>query len=211
MIETLLDFIFHIDIYLAALIQDYGSLVYLLLFLIIFLETGFVITPFLPGDSMIFVAGTFAAVGALNVYLLFLLLAAAAILGDTVNYWIGRYLGVRVFSRFIRRENMEKTKTFFANHGKETIVLARFIPVVRTFAPFVAGIGKMHYPAFLSYNVFGGIFWVALFVFSGYYLGNIPFVRDNLGIIIILIMLTSFIPAIAEYAKNRIKNTKKQK
>jgi len=205
MIKDMIGFILHLDVYLAALIQSYGNLVYPLLFLIIFLETGFVLTPFLPGDSLLFISGTFAAIGALNVYLLFSLLSIAAILGDTANYWIGRHLGEKVFSKFIKREHIERTKLFFHNHGKKTIVLARFIPIIRTFAPFVAGIGKMNYFTFLIYNVVGGIFWVAIFVFSGFYFGNIPLIKNNLMMIIILIVIISFIPAILEYIKHRRK------
>ena len=205
MIKDMIGFILHLDVYLAALIQSYGNLVYPLLFLIIFLETGFVLTPFLPGDSLLFISGTFAAIGALNVYLLFSLLSIAAILGDTANYWIGRHLGEKVFSKFIKREHIERTKLFFHNHGKKTIVLARFIPIIRTFAPFVAGIGKMNYFTFLIYNVVGGISWVAIFVFSGFYFGNIPLIKNNLMMIIILIVIISFIPAILEYIKHRRK------
>ena len=205
MIKDMIGFILHLDVYLAALIQSYGNLVYPLLFLIIFLETGFVLTPFLPGDSLLFISGTFAAIGALNVYLLFSLLSIAAILGDTLNYWIGRHLGEKVFSKFIKREHIERTKLFFHNHGKKTIVLARFIPIIRTFAPFVAGIGKMNYFTFLIYNVVGGISWVAIFVFSGFYFGNIPLIKNNLMMIIILIVIISFIPAILEYIKHRRK------
>ena len=204
----MIGFILHLDVYLAALIQSYGNLVYPLLFLIVFLETGFVLTPFLPGDSLLFISGTFAAIGALNVYLLFSLLSIAAILGDTLNYWIGRHLGEKVLSKFIKREHIERTKLFFHNHGKKTIVLARFIPIIRTFAPFVAGIGKMNYFTFLIYNVVGGIFWVAIFVFSGFYFGNIPLVKNNLTVIILIIIILSFIPAILEYIKHRRKTLK---
>ena len=144
-----MEFILHLDVYLATIIQSYGNFVYVLLFFIIFIETGFVLTPFLPGDSLLFISGTFASTGALNVYILFLLLSAAAILGDTVNYWIGSYFGEKVFIRFVKQEHLEKTKLFFHHHGKKTIVLARFIPIIRTFAPFVAGIGKMSYLTFL--------------------------------------------------------------
>ncbi|MBI2668415.1 DedA family protein [Candidatus Woesearchaeota archaeon] len=209
MLETIIGFILHLDLYLATLIQSYGNLVYLLLFFIVFMETGFVLTPFLPGDSLLFIAGTFAATKALNVYVLFLLLSLAAILGDTVNYWVGRYFGEKVFIRFIKPERLEKTKLFFHHHGKKTIVLARFIPIIRTFAPFVAGIGKMNYLPFLSYNVLGGITWVALFVFSGFYFGNIPLVKNNLTIIVLIIILASFIPAIVEYMKHQRKNVEK--
>ena len=203
MIRSIINFILNIDFYLASLIQTYGNFVYIFLFLIILLETGFVITPFLPGDSLLFISGTFAATGVLNVYYLFLLLSVAAIIGDTINYWIGNYFGEKIFSKFIKQKHIEKTKRFFDRYGKKTIVLARFIPIVRTFAPFVAGIGKMNYFTFLIYNIIGGIFWVALFVFSGYYFGNIPYVKDNLTIITLIIIVISFIPAVMEYIKHK--------
>ncbi len=211
MIKNIIGFILHLDTYLTALIQSYGNFVYVLLFFIIFMETGFVLTPFLPGDSLLFISGTFAATGALNVYLLFLLLSIAAILGDTVNYWIGYHFGKKVFSKFIKQEHIERTKLFFHHHGKKTIVLARFIPIIRTFAPFIAGIGKMNYFTFLVYNVIGGIVWVATFVFSGFYFGNISYIKNNLTIIIILIIILSFIPAILEYIKHRRKLQKSDK
>src|SRR3989344_4284644 len=206
MIRSLVDFILHIDTYLIPLVQSYGNLIYLLLFLIIFMETGFVLTPFLPGDSLLFISGTFAAAGLFNVSLLFVLLSLAAILGDTINYWIGNYFGEKVFSKFIKKEHMERTKTFFHHHGKKTIVLARFIPIIRTFAPFVAGIGKMNYFTFLGYNLFGGLIWVGIFVFSGFFFGNIPLVKTNFATIILLIILLSFIPALWEYYKHKRKN-----
>jgi membrane-associated protein len=205
MIKTFMDFLLHVDKYLNLVIQNYGGFVYFLLFLIIFLETGFVLTPFLPGDSLLFVAGTFAAASTLNVYILFFIFSLASILGDTANYWIGHHFGKRIFSRFIKKEHMQKTKSFFHKHGKKTIVLARFIPIIRTFAPFVAGIGKMDYFTFLSYNIIGGIVWVALFLFSGYFFGNIAYVKDNLGMITLLIIATSLIPAIIEYVKHKKK------
>lgn len=205
MIKTIINYILHLDTYLSILIQSYGNWVYLILFLIVFLETGFVLTPFLPGDSLLFIAGTFAAAGLLKVHILFFILLIAAILGDTVNYWIGSYFGEKIFSKFINKEHMAKTKLFFHNHGKKTIVLARFIPVIRTFAPFVAGIGKMNYFKFLAYNIIGGILWVALFVFAGYYFGNIPYVKDNLTIIILLIIVISLIPVAWGYFKHKKK------
>ena len=205
MIKTIFEFILHLDTYLTTLIQSYGNFVYILLFLIVFMETGFVLTPFLPGDSLLFISGTIAATGALNVYLLFSLLSTAAILGDTVNYWIGHHFGEKVFSKFIKQEHIERTKLFFHHHGKKTIVLARFIPIIRTFAPFVAGIGKMNYFTFLVYNVVGGISCVAIFVFSGFYFGNIPLIKNNLTMIIIFIIIVSFIPAVLEYIKHKRK------
>jgi membrane-associated protein len=203
MIKTIIDFILHIDTHLLSLIQTYGNYVYIFLFLIIFMETGLVLTPFLPGDSLLFIAGTLAAAGALNVILLFLILAAAAILGDTANYWLGKFFGEKFFSRFIKHEHMERTRKFFERYGKKTIVLARFVPIIRTFAPFVAGIGKMNYFTFVSYNVIGGIAWVALFVFAGYFFGNIPFVKDNLKFIVVLIIIISLIPMLLEYIKHK--------
>lgn len=199
----MIEFITHADTQLAAFIQNYGDFVYALLSGVIFMETGFVLTPFLPGDSLLFISGTLAATGALNVYLLLIFLSIAAILGDTVNYWIGHYFGERVFARFIKPGHLERTKLFFDRYGKKTIVLARFIPIVRTFAPFVAGVGRMQYGTFLSYNVIGGVFWVALFLFSGFYFGNIPLVKDNLTTIVLTIIVLSFFPMALEYAKHR--------
>ncbi len=205
MIKTVIDFILHIDKYLYILIQDYGTWVYLLVFIVIFIETGLVVMPFLPGDSLLFVSGTFAAAGSLNVYILFISLSLAAIIGDTVNYWLGKYFGEKVFSKFINKEYIEKTKHFYSQHGKKTIVLARFVPIIRTFAPFIAGVGKMNYITFLSYNVIGGISWVGIFVFAGYLFGNLTFVKENLTIITLTIIFLSLIPAIVEYLKNKTK------
>mgnify|MGYP001564533224 FL=1 len=204
-ISRLFDFIIHIDKYLGSIIQNYGTFSYLILFLIIFLETGLVITPFLPGDSLIFVAGTFAAKNVINVYLLFLILITAAILGDTFNYWIGKYFGENIFSksRFFKKEYLDKTKEFYNKHGGKTIIIARFIPIIRTFAPFVAGIGKMNYFKFLVYNISGGIGWVGLFLFGGYFFGNIKFVQDNLSFIVLAIILVSLVPPIIEVLRNR--------
>lgn len=203
-----LDFILHIDKYIQLILESYGLATYLVLFLIIFLETGLVVTPFLPGDSLLFVTGAFASRGALNVLLLFFVLALAAILGDSLNYWIGKYFGERVFqkSRFFKKEYLEKTKNFYKEHGGKTIIFARFVPIVRTFAPFIAGIGKMDYLKFFAFNVVGAIVWVALFVFSGYYFGMIPFVEKNLTIVIFVIIFISFIPYLIEFLRNRRKN-----
>ncbi|MEK6875609.1 MAG: DedA family protein [Nanoarchaeota archaeon] len=199
----IIDFLLHIDKYLDVFIQNYGSLVYLILFFVIFLETGFVLTPFLPGDSLLFVAGTFAGTGYLNLYLLLIIFSAAAILGDSVNYFIGNYFGEKVFLKFINTKYLEKTKTFYEKYGKKTIVLARFVPIVRTFAPFVAGVGKMRYPVFLWYNIIGGVVWVFLAVFAGYFFGQIPFVEQNLTIFVLLIIFLSFIPIIVEYLRQK--------
>jgi|SRR3989339_546027 len=201
MLKTLIDFILHLDTHLATLVASYGFWVYGFLFLIIFLETGLVITPFLPGDSLLFVAGAMAAVGDFNIWLLFAILAAAAILGDTVNYALGKYFGEKVFSKFIKKEHLDKTQTFFDKYGKKTIILARFVPIIRTFAPFVAGVGKMHYFTFLSFNVIGGLAWVTLFTFSGFFFGNLPVVKENLGFIILAIIFISLLPILFEYIK----------
>ncbi len=202
--KLLVDMLLHMDEYLAEIIRQYGVYTYALLFVVIFVETGVVIMPFLPGDSLLFAAGTFAALGDLNPWLLFALLATAAVLGDTANYWIGHRLGGRAYnSRWIKREYLDKTHAFFEKHGGKTIFLARFVPIVRTFAPFVAGMGEMTYGYFLSYNVVGGITWVGIFVFLGYFFGNIPFVRNNFEVVIIGIVLVSVLPAVWEWWKAR--------
>ena len=205
--SQLLDFVLHLDKHLSALIQSYGLWTYLILFTIIFLETGLVVTPFLPGDSLLFAAGTFASAKALKVHWLFILLGAAAILGDTANYWIGHFIGPRVFhqekSRFFKREYLDRTHRFYEKYGAETIIIARFVPIIRTFAPFVAGIGRMNYWRFISYNVIGGIGWVALFVFGGYFFGNIPVVRRNFSLVIIAIIIVSVLPALFEVFRQR--------
>jgi membrane-associated protein len=202
----LVDFILHFDKHLSQIIQDYGVWVYVLLFLIVFIETGIVAMPFLPGDSLLFAAGTFAAMGMLNFYLLILLLIVAAILGDTVNYSIGRFLGPKVFykedSRFFKKEYLERTRRFYEKYGNKTIVLARFIPIIRTFAPFIAGIGQMKYRLFLFYNVLGGVIWVGLFVSCGYFLGNIPVVKDNFSLVILFIIIISVVPVFWEIWKH---------
>jgi len=203
-IQFLIDLFLHLDEHLANIINQYGVWTYAILFLIIFMETGFVVTPFLPGDSLLFAAGTFAALGSLNVWLLIILLMIAAIVGDTVNYWIGHYLGDRAYNiKWIKREYLERTHAFFEKHGGKTIFLARFVPIVRTFAPFVAGMGKMSYGYFFSYNVFGGIVWVVLFTLLGFFFGNIPFVKANFELVIIAIILVSVVPAVWEALKAR--------
>jgi membrane-associated protein len=209
----LFDFILNVDTYLAEIITRYGTWTYGLLFVVIFMETGFVVTPFLPGDSLIFAAATFAARGALNPWLMFLLLSIAAISGDTVNYWIGHAVGTKANTgevKWIKKEYMERTHTFFEKHGGKTIFLARFVPIIRTFAPFVAGVTKMSYGYFITWNFIGGITWVATFTLLGYFFGNIGFVQDNFELVIIVIVLISFIPAVSEAlkAKREIKKEK---
>lgn len=207
MLPNLIDFILHVDKYVTLLLTNYGVWIYLILFAIIFLETGLVLTPFLPGDSLLFVVGTIAAAGSMDVFLLFLLLSLAAVLGDTLNYWIGNYFGEKVFlkSRFFKKEHLEKTKEFYHKHGGKTIIVARFIPIIRTFAPFVAGIGKMKYSRFLSFNIIGGIAWVAIFVFAGYFFGGIPLIQENLSLAIFLIIFISLIPPVWMYAREKLK------
>ena len=204
LLSNFIDFILHLDKYLSIIIQNYGAFTYLLLFLIVFAETGLVVTPFLPGDSLLFAAGTFAAIGSLNVWILFTILALAAILGDTINYSIGKYLGSKAFEKYpkiFKKQYLDKTHNFYEKYGNKTIVLARFVPIVRTFAPFVAGVGKMKYLNFLIYNIVGGLAWVALFVFGGYYFGNIPVVKNNFSIVIMIIIVLSFVPIIWEWWK----------
>lgn len=210
-ISELVDFILHLDVHLNAIIDTYGTLTYLILFLIIFMETGLVVTPFLPGDSLLFAAGSFAALGSLNVFALFALLTLAAILGDTVNYWIGHFIGPRAFSgniRFLKKEYLDRTHEFYEKHGGKTIILARFIPIIRTFAPFVAGIGAMSYSHFILYNIVGGVLWVSLFTFGGYFFGNLPFVRDNFTIVILAIIAISVLPGIIEFLRDKYKTRK---
>ncbi len=205
-IKTLIDLFLHLDEYLSLIISQYGIWTYAILFMVIFMETGFVVTPFLPGDSLLFAAGSFAALGSLNPVYLFLLLSTAAILGDTINYWIGHYIGPRAFSgniRFLKKEYLDKTHEFYEKHGGKTIILARFIPIIRTFAPFVAGIGAMTYWRFITYNVVGGLVWVAIFIFGGFYFGNLPFVRKNFELVIIAIIIISVMPPFFEYFKAR--------
>ena len=211
-VRTLIDLFLHLDEHLNTVIQSYGTWTYVLLFLIIFLETGVVVTPFLPGDSLLFAAGALAALdgSSLNVMLLFVLLFIAAVLGDTVNYWIGNQIGPRVFQRdyrFLKREHLEQTQRFYAKHGGKTVVLARFVPIVRTFAPFVAGVGTMHYGQFILYNLLGGFLWTAIFIFSGYFFGNIPFVKQNFEFVVVAIILISLLPMVIEYFRGRKQQT----
>ncbi|MDN3510044.1 MAG: DedA family protein [Candidatus Jettenia sp. CY-1] len=211
-LEYLIHFVLHLDKHLYELVTTYGIWVHVLLFLIVFAETGFVATPFLPGDSLLFAAGAIAATGALHVYALIAILAVAAILGDTVNYWIGYYIGPKIFKKqkslFFNPEYLERTYRFFEKHGGKTIVIARFIPIIRTFAPFIAGIGRMSYLRFALYNILGAVFWVPAFIYAGYFLGNIHFIKQHFSLMIIVIIVISLIPAILEYFKHR--QTKKE-
>ncbi len=201
----IIDFFFHIDRYLNIIVEYCGVWSYAVLFLIIFAETGLVITPFLPGDSLLFVVGTFSAVDAFDITWASLILFAAAVIGDSVNYAIGKKIGEQVFkkdSRYFKKEYLDKTHAFYEKYGGKTIVLARFVPVIRTFAPFVAGAGRMSYGYFFSYNVIGAFLWVALFVGGGYFFGNTPFVKDNLSLVILVIVVVSVIPPAREFWKH---------
>ena len=213
LIHWFVDFFLHLDQHLAEVIQRYGTSTYALLFLIVFLETGLVITPILPGDSLLFAAGAFAALGHLSLWPLFFLLCAAAILGDTVNYAIGARLGPKVFSysksRFFNPEHLKKTHSFYEKYGGKTIIIARFVPIVRTFAPFVAGVGQMSYRQFIGYNVSGGVLWVSICVFAGYFFGNLPFVKKNFSVVVIVIVLISLLPAVIEYLRHRAEAKRK--
>lgn len=203
----LVDFILHFDKHLNVIIQTYGALTYLFLFLIIFCETGLVVTPFLPGDSLLFAAGAFAASGSLDIAALSGLLFVAAVAGDSTNYWLGRTLGPKVFkegSRLLKRSHLDRTQAFYDKHGGKTLVLARFAPILRTFAPFVAGIGQMPYQRFLAFSVGGGLLWISLFVFGGYLFGNLPAVKQNFKLVILGVIAVSLLPALIEIAKHKL-------
>ncbi|RLM24881.1 hypothetical protein BIY29_08145 [Brenneria alni] len=208
-IRFIIDFILHIDVHLAELVAQYGVWVYAILFLILFCETGLVVTPFLPGDSLLFVAGALAALPSndLNVHTMVLLMVTAAIAGDAVNYTIGRLFGEKLFSnpesKIFRRSYLDKTHQFYARHGGKTIILARFVPIVRTFAPFVAGMGHMSYRHFAAYNVTGALLWVLLFTYAGYLFGDLPIVQENLKLLIVAIIFVSILPGIIEIARHR--------
>lgn len=213
LISKLIDLFLHLDKHLNEIIGQYGAWTYLILFLIIFCETGLVVTPFLPGDSLLFAAGAFAALGSLNVFWLFVLLSIAAIAGDTINYWAGHWVGPKVFYRdnvrFLNKKHLERTHEFYERYGGKTIIIARFIPIIRTFAPFVAGIGSMSYGRFILYNVVGGVAWVAICVFAGYYFGNLEIVKKNFSLVIIAIVLISVVPMAVEYIRHRLRRTSK--
>jgi membrane-associated protein len=207
LITTLIDLVLHLDKHLLVLAQDYGTWIYLILFLIVFCETGLVVTPFLPGDSLLFVTGALAATGALALENVILLLVAASLLGDNTNYWIGRFFGPKVFkseqSRLLNPRHLEQTHQFYQRHGGKTIILARFFPIIRTFAPFVAGIGKMDYRQFVPYSLGGGIAWVGSLVLAGYFFGNIPIIKQNLTLMIFGIILLSLLPGIIGFIRHR--------
>jgi len=210
-VQYLIDFLLHVDKHLAELISNYGTWVYAILFLIIFCETGLVVTPFLPGDSLLFVAGALSAISSneLNIGLLVAIIAVAAILGDSVNFEIGKFFGEKLFSnpdsKIFKQSYLEKTHRFYEKHGGKTIILARFVPIIRTFAPFVAGMGKMSYKYFISYNVIGGVLWVSIFLFLGYFVGNIPWIQKNLSVLVIVIIFVSILPAVFEVVKEKMK------
>lgn len=215
-LHTFIDFFLHLDVHLSEIIRDYGVWAYLILFLIIFVETGLVVMPFLPGDSLLFAAGAFAAPqlingvttpGPFNVFYLIGLLFIAAFLGDTLNYYIGDYFGPKVFRRnyrFLKKEHLLKTQNFYEKHGAKTIIFARFIPIIRTFAPFIAGVGTMKYSKFIAYNILGGFLWVALFIGAGYFFGNIPAVKKNFTLAIFAIIFISLLPPIIEVVKHKL-------
>ena len=205
MLASLIDFILHIDQHLIELTQTYGLWIYAILFLIVFCETGLVVTPFLPGDSLLFAAGAVAALGGMNVHMAAALLLAAAVIGDAANFAIGKYFGEKLFakpdSRVFKREYLDKTHAFYEKYGGKTIILARFVPIVRTFAPFVAGMGDMHYGRFIRYNIIGALVWVGLLTYAGYFFGELPAVRNNFGLVVIGIIVVSVLPMAVEIAK----------
>jgi membrane-associated protein len=209
LIAKAVDLFLHLDKHLGAIIQQYGVWTYALLTLVVFCETGLVVTPFLPGDSLLFAAGALAALpgSPLKVEVLFLLLSAAAIVGDTVNYWIGHKVGPRAFEgkiKFLNKSHLDRTHEFYERYGGKTIIIARFVPIVRTFAPFVAGIGSMTYGKFITYNVVGGVLWVAICLFAGFFFGNLPFVKQNFSLVIIAIIVISVLPGVYEFARHRM-------
>lgn len=207
-LTSFVDIMLHLDVHLAEFVGQYGMLTYVILFLVIFAETGFVVTPFLPGDSLLFAAGAIASFGSLNIGVMVLLLIIAAILGDTANYWIGHFLGKKIVDnpkiKFINQEHIDKTEQFYKKHGAKTIILARFVPIVRTFAPFVAGVGSMHYSTFITYNVVGGILWVTLFTLLGYFFGNMEFIKHNFHYAVFAIIGLSIVPMIYEFIQHKL-------
>jgi membrane-associated protein len=207
LLTSFIDIVLHLDVHLLAIMQAYGMWIYAILFMIIFCETGLVVMPFLPGDSLLFVVGALCGGGALEIQLVLPLLMAASFLGDSTNYWIGRLVGMRLVkranSRFLKHEHLEKTHTFYKKHGGKAILFARFLPIVRTFAPFVAGIGLMRYRIFMLFSALGSIAWISLFILGGYFLGNIPVVKDNLTLMVVIVIAISFLPALREFIRHR--------
>jgi membrane-associated protein len=207
LLTSFIDIVLHLDVHLLAIMQAYGMWIYAILFMIIFCETGLVVMPFLPGDSLLFVVGALCGVGTLEIQLVLPLLMVASFLGDSTNYWIGRLIGMRLVkranSRFLKHEHLEKTHMFYKKHGGKAILFARFLPIVRTFAPFVAGIGLMRYRIFMLFSALGSIAWISLFTLGGYFLGNIPVVKDNLTLMVVIVIVISFLPALREFIKHR--------
>ena len=207
LLASFIDIVLHLDVHLLAIMQAYGMWVYVILALIIFCETGLVVTPFLPGDSLLFVVGALCGVGALEMKLILPLLIVASFLGDSANYWIGRLVGVHIVKRanshFLKIEHLEKTRIFYEKHGGKTVLFARFLPIIRTFAPFVAAIGSMRYRLFIFYSALGSISWITFFILGGYFLGNIPIVKDNLTLMVLIVIAISFLPALREYFRHR--------
>lgn len=206
-LKQLIDFILHINAHLDELVRNYGTWVYVILFLIVFAETGLVVTPFLPGDSLLFAIGALCGVGSLDLTTCIVLILAAAILGDTVNYWVGHWVGPKVFraksSRWLNPKHLERTHAFMERYGGKAIIIARFVPIVRTFAPFVAGIGRMTYGRFMAYNVVGAVLWVGIFIPAGYFFGNLPVVKKNFSLVILAIIFVSMLPGVFEYLRHR--------
>jgi membrane-associated protein len=213
-LKNTIDFILHIDVHLLELCSSYGAWVYAILFAIVFCETGFVITPFLPGDSLLFAVGALSAINALDPWIAAALLIAAAFFGDTANYWIGHFIGPKVFhgghTRFLNRDYLLRTHAFYEKHGGKTIIIARFLPIIRTFAPFVAGIGNMTYRRFILFNIVGGVAWVVLFVSAGYFFGNIPVIRNNFSLVILALILIPGIPSVVEFVRFKLRQRQKK-
>ena len=207
LLSAFIDLVLHLDQHLALLLQHYGTWIYAILFLIVFMETGLVVTPFLPGDSLLFVIGALCGMGSLDLEVALPLLILAAFMGDNTNYWIGRLLGLRLLEhaspRFIKHEHLEKTHAFYAKHGGKTVIFARFLPIIRTFAPFVAGIGTMNYRHYVMFSIIGGVSWIGSLILAGYFFGNIPVIKDNLTLMILVIVVVSFVPAMIEFMRHR--------
>jgi membrane-associated protein len=212
-LKIILDIVLHMDKYLNLIIDKFGVFSYVILFAVIFCETGLVVAPFLPGDSLIFTSGALAATGSFNIIVLFFILAAAAILGDSLNYWLGHYFGTKAFNnypRIFKKKYLDRTHKFFEKYGAKTIVLGRFFPIVRTFAPFLAGVDGMQYGKFITYNIIGGLIWVSLFLFGGYFFGTISFVKEHFSLVILFVIVASFIPLIVDYLRHKLSKKKNE-